>query len=247
MTSGECDAGGYLCADGHELRITARCLTEDFDRPADEAFENLLGIPIVRALVVKRAPTRTGGKTVGPRAGERTLYHLGQGDDHRGATWWDSRHDVVWLCAYREHRSGAPNDAFPYFRELISAGRIMPTRIDYESLGADRSARAVANAVREGQRLLTEARVSLGREVRGVVALQDVGVVVEMVETMTETCVAINVRRITPEELQLVLLGIYPDREFDEWDGGRSFPTRPLDLEAPEMCWSILHDPLPDG
>lgn len=247
MTSGEREDGGYLCPAGHELRVTVRCLTEDLHRSADSTFEDLLAIPIIRALVAKRGRTRTGGKTVGPRAGERTLYHLGQGDDHRGTTWWDARYDVVWLCAYRAHRSGAPADAFPYFRELMSAGRVMPTRVDYDRLGQDRSARSLADAVRAGQLLLDEARAIMGREVRGTIALHDIGVVVELVETITETYVAINMRHISPEALQLVLLGIYPDRNFGDWDGGRPFPPRPLDLEAPEMCWSILHEPLAHG
>lgn len=248
MIAGVCDAGGYLCADGHELRVTARCLTEDLGLPAASHFADLLGLPIVRALVGKRGGARTGGKTVGPVAGDRTLHHLGLGDDHRGSTWWDTRFDVVWLCAYRGHRSGAPGDSFPYFRELISAGLMMPTRPDYERLERDRSARAVIDAVRDGQRLLALARTSLGIEVRGTVALRDVGVVVEVVETLDETYVAIRMRELNdPDELSLILLGIHPDREFGDWQAGRPFPPRSLDLDAAEMCWSILHDPLPDG
>lgn len=246
MTSGKCHAGGYLCSSGHELRVTVRCLTEDLGRRLGNDFADLLEIPIVRALVAKRGRTTMGGKTVGPSAGERTFYHLGQGDDHRGATWFDVRHDVVWLCAYGRHRSGSPDDAFPYFRALIAAGRIMPIRADYEWLRDDRSSRAVTNAVRDGKILLSAARAKLGSEVRGTVALQDVGVVVEVVESVTETYVAIKMRHITPEGLQLVLLGFYPERDFGEWQPGRPFPARPIDVEDAEMCFSILHDSLAD-
>ncbi len=242
MTAGECRAGGFLCTAGHELRLTSRCLLENLARAVDTPFVDLLEIPIVSALVGKRGGATIGSKTVGPAAGDRTLYHLGQGNDHRGATWFDAENGVVWLCAYRHHRSGTQADAFPYFRELIADGRMMPVRSDYEQLAADRTARSAREAIRDAQPILAKARRRPGNEVRGTVSFESVGVVVEVIETMTETYVALSMLRITPKILQLVLLGFYPDRDYDEWQPGRPYPARRLDADRAEMCFSIFHE-----
>jgi hypothetical protein len=85
----------------------------------------------------KRETTPVGAKTVGPAAGDRSLHHLGIGNDHRGVTWWDAAAQVVWLCAYGLHRSGEPDDAFHYFDQLLDSGSIYPTPADYEWLEND--------------------------------------------------------------------------------------------------------------
>ena len=79
----------------------------------------------------------TGTRTVGPAAGELTIYRLGQGHEHRGATWHDAAERVLWLCAYGLHRSGEDDDAFPYFHGLIGAGTLLPTEGDYAALFDD--------------------------------------------------------------------------------------------------------------
>ena len=72
-------------------------------------------------------------KTIGPEAGAETLHHLGSGDRHRGATGGTPKKKVVWLCGYGWHQSGADDDAFQLFKQLIEEGRIKPTPVDIET------------------------------------------------------------------------------------------------------------------
>lgn len=193
------------------------------------------------ALVAKRAASPVGAKTVGPVAGGRTLHHLGVGDDHRGATWFDANERVVWLCAYRFHRSGTRADAFPYFRELMDEGRMMPVRADFARLAEDRDARAGRIAVEQAQPLLADARARPGAETHGSVLAAEVSVVVVVVDTLEETCVAIVVRGLSAEVVRLVLFGFCPQRSFTEWETGE-FPARALNTEDGEMCFRILRE-----
>ena len=64
-------------------------------------------------------------------------YSLHAGDD-RGLTWYHERAGAVWLLASRFHRSGKPDDAYPYFRELDAKGRLLPSREDAEALARSR-------------------------------------------------------------------------------------------------------------
>jgi hypothetical protein len=144
-------------------------MEEDLHVSEDTAFADLLKREIVKALVKDRATDPEGGKTVGPQAGDKTLYRLGYGDDHRGATWFDRKHNVVWLCAYSLHRSGDPNDAFPYFDELIAAQRIRPQEDDYEALFLERDERFADLVYGDAQTLLAEARRNPGEERSGIV------------------------------------------------------------------------------
>src|SRR5689334_21297157 len=136
--AGSLDRGSFICDLGHELRVTCRCLRDDLGIEPPAAFADLVDVEIVKALISKRAEHVGEGKTVGPRAGGATLYRLGRGDDHRGATWADLPNSVVWLCAYGFHRSGTEDDAFKKFRRLMEAGQMYPTVEDYEWLNEDR-------------------------------------------------------------------------------------------------------------
>lgn len=224
-----------------ELRITERCLLEDLEVDSGTPFGDLLSREIVKAFVGDRASTPEGGKTVGPPAGEKTLYRLGYGDDHRGATWYDPVDKVVWLCAYHgRHRSGAVNDAFPYFDELIQQGRIKPTEEDYVRLFQERDERFVDLVRVDAQALLKTARQSPGEELSGVVGGEaTVGVLVEIVETLSETYVAFLVDEVTYERFVLLLEAFYPGSTFFDWEEVRSLPTR--ELRDGEFCYRILH------
>ena len=143
--SGDMQFGGCLLSD-YELRITRRCLVDDLQIADGSSFEEAAGHPIVHALVAKRSDNPVGPKTVGPAAGSNTLYHLGTGHVHRGATWFDPEHKIVWLCAYGKHRSGTPDDAFQLFRQLIDSEAIYPTEEDYMRVTYDRESRFFALA-----------------------------------------------------------------------------------------------------
>jgi hypothetical protein len=136
----ELHLGAFITVD-YELRITERCLIEDLDLAADSSFEHALGRPIVIAFRAKRAADPGDGETVGPQAGDRTLYKLRSGRRHRGATLFDSVERVVWLCAYGLHTSGEPDDAYKLFAALIESKMITPTSSDYRRLGRERACR----------------------------------------------------------------------------------------------------------
>jgi hypothetical protein len=229
-----------LCA-GWELRITERCLVDDLGLAPDASYADALARhKIVDAFSKKRSERTDNGKTVGPAAGDNTLYRLGHGHRHRGATWYDQDGQVVWLCAYGRHESGADDDAFPYFDELMRTGTMMPTTADRDAAAEDRAARLAAALPRTAQQLLEEARANPGTEVRGTVGSTAIGVVVVVVEKLEETHVAI-VGATGRKEIYAILAAFFADAEFGEWSPASNLPARDLDWEAFESGWYILH------
>lgn len=66
--------GAFLCSE-YELRITERCLTEDLGESNEGEFEELCDRhEIVRSFRERRRTDTGSGDTVGPDAGDRTLY-----------------------------------------------------------------------------------------------------------------------------------------------------------------------------
>jgi nucleotide-binding universal stress UspA family protein len=195
---------------------------------------------IVLAFQRKASANTVGSKTVGPYAGDRTLYRLARGDDHRGVTWFDSASGVVWLCGSRFHRSGEPDDAFPYFEHLLREHLVWPQPEDYEWLETDRADRLAEQLPEAAQELLAEARRQPNVEHRRVIGTGEVGVLLEIVETLEETYVATSVRVMAdPIGLVVLLAAFYPDRVLPDWRFQPRLPTRPL--EPGELCMSILH------
>jgi hypothetical protein len=196
--------------------------------------------PIVQALENQRSANPRGGKTVGPGAGERTIYRLGYGDDHRGASWFDEANHVVWLCAYRLHRSGEPDDAFPYFHELIRSGGIWPNEEDYEALFLDRDRRFVETLSQDAQTLLARARLNPGVEQTGVIGGEETtGVLVEVIETLEDTYVVFSLAEKDYTRIVLILEAFYPSNTFNDWEPVSTLPTRTLRQD--EACYRILH------
>jgi hypothetical protein len=195
----------------------------------------------VAAFANQRANEPTGTKVIGPQAGGRTLYRLGLTNDHRGATWYDDRVKVVWLCAYRLHRSGSADDAFPYFRQLMESRRMLPTSDDYEALAIDRGRRFVDTLQVDAQELLARARSTPGFEQQGVLGgAEPAAVVVEVVDTLHETYVALSLTGgMTQERLIAILRAFYPECRFSDWDLTDRLPTRPV-RSSEEICYRIL-------
>jgi hypothetical protein len=233
--------GGSCLCESYELRITERCLEEDLDLIPPVSFAEARQHPMVRAFEHQRSATPIGTRTVGPAVGQRTLYRLGHGHDHRGATWHDEQERVVWLCAYRLHRSGEPDDAFPYFHELIEAGRIMPTAFDYTSLFEDRGRRFAETVRQDAQALLVLARSNPGTEQVGLLGGEEAaGVLVDIVETLEETYVAFSVVRMDPTRPLIILRAFYPDVAFAEWEAVDRLPTRALRVNDGEIAYRVL-------
>ena len=240
---GRPDRGSFLGAADYELRVTARCCTEDLHEAEATTFADLVGQPIVAAFRNKHHADPTTTRTVGPAAGARTLGRLGTGDDYRGAIWFDREHDVLWLCAaHGRHRSGQTDDAFPYFDDLIGADRIYPTPGDYEALEQDRAARLVDAIPDDAQALLERARTTLGVELSGQVGPVRVRLVVVRVEEVAdELFVAVSMRHGDDLWLAAVLVGFRPDTDdFDVWRNEMALPTGALDRQEPELGFSTV-------
>jgi hypothetical protein len=172
----------------------------------------MLQHPIVGALCRERHTVPHGTTTVGPAAGDKTLWVLRHGNGHRGATWFDPEEQVVWLCAYGPHRSGTPSDAFQHFAALLGAGTMRPTAADLQALAEDHAERYVVVVEDEARELLAAARAALGIEQRRVIGLtQPVGLVVHVVETLEETFVAVYADARHLPQFQLLLAALYPD------------------------------------
>lgn len=228
----------FLCP-RWELRITERCLREDLDQAAETSFEEAAGHPIVGAFAKKRLTSTGEGKTVGPAADADTLHHLGSGDRHRGATWWDDEHKVVWLCAYGYHESGAPDDAFQLFDRLIDGARIKPTQADFDALLDDRADRLANLLPESAAKLLEEARATPGEERQMRVGGLRLSIVVKVYETLEEVYVAVLGG--TAREDKALRISLFTEAYFGEWSLVDRLPTRDLDDAEYEVCHHILH------
>jgi hypothetical protein len=235
--------GGSYFLPGWELRITSRCLDEDFGLDsATTPIGDLLSQPIVKALIKDRATDPDGGKSVGPEAGRLTIRRLAYGNDHRGATWWDRDEKVVWLCAYHgKHRSGQADDPFKgLFPDLIASARLRPVKADYERLFEERDERFVDLVPEHAQELLAQARDEPGVEKRGIVGGEaTVGCLVEVVDTLEDTYVAFFLDEV-PYERWVPLLNAFHPARFDEWEQVEAMPHRPLDTPLGEVCYRYL-------
>jgi hypothetical protein len=225
--------GSYL-AETYELRITGRCLEEDLGVRVGTPFEDLLNEDIVRGFVGKRGSSRGQGEEFTGHGTGRTLYKLGF-RDQRGTTWYDEDEEVVWLLACRRHRSGAPDDAYPYMEQLGTTGRLLPTAGDYEALFDDRDDRAAEVVVEEAADLLTQARDEPGVEKTGVLGHRaPVSVVVELTDGIEEVCIAFSVAAVPAAWVMLIPVWFLPRSHFDQWMETAAFPTRAL--EEGEIC-----------
>lgn len=198
---------------------------------------------VVRALEKQRCADPLGTKSVGPEAGKYTIYRLAYGDLHRGATWFHKAENVVWLCAYGLHKSGDPDDAFPYFHELIGEKRMLPTTDDYEGLFTDRGNRFAATVGGDARQLLAEACSDPGVEHQGLVGgEQTAGVLAVIVDTLKETYVCLSLARIDTTKILVILAAFFPDNEFSDWELVDKLPTRMVRTADGEICYRIFHE-----
>jgi hypothetical protein len=233
----------FVCAAGHELRVTARCLTNDLSDSALAPFEELVNRHgIVKAFKRERNEATVGTDYLGTSSRtDRLLTVLRHQHHWRAVTWFDEETSVVWLCACRRHRSGETDDAFPHFEALRDADIIWPSEADYEALAADRGEQFAVLAVTEGPALLDRARNEPNKEHRIEIGLERVGIVVVIVETLEETYIAVSGLNLT-FPLLLLLMGALFDRPFDDWRPESRLPNRDLDYAAAELCFSIISE-----
>jgi hypothetical protein len=219
--------GSYLCA-GYELRVTRRCCEEDLDCPSLDPFAHRASHEIIRALVNRRQDKPDDTRTVSPLRTGKQVYRLAYGDRHRGATWHDTAHEVVWLLAYAQHAFEGAGDAFPYFKELDTQDRLLPMTADYEDLFQARAVRLARAVPHECEEVLSRARAEPEVEAVGVIGDHiDLSCCVETSGSLEEVTVAIRHRGLTPESLAIVLASFFPDAapadlEFSSAIAGRA-------------------------
>ena len=118
---------------GAGLRITRRCMLEDLQLEPEECSLPLDQLaerhPLVRAFAERRGKRVEGQEAIQGLTSRIVAFSLHGGRD-RGLTWHHEKADIVWLLAARLHRSGDREDAYPHFRQLDAAGRLLPTRED---------------------------------------------------------------------------------------------------------------------
>ncbi len=102
------------------------------------------------------APTSPTGQKRVLAIAHPLVYRL-RVSSERGATWLDEG-GIVWLCAVRRREEGSDEDAFAWFVELHTAGRLLPN--DEDRLRDD------AEAVLRLFRRLREALFQLVEEAR---------------------------------------------------------------------------------
>jgi len=152
----------------------------DLGRPAADAAGPIEDVEdqVCRKFVSSRSQRAEGDEKVQPLETLSDVYSLHSGQ-YRGATWHDRKTGIIWLLAARLHRSGEPNDAYPYFKSLDSYDDLRPKQIDYELAFRLRD-RSFVEAVQDGMaELLQRAEIESPAEVRGQLGPVSVGLAIE--------------------------------------------------------------------
>jgi len=157
-----------------------RCLDEDLDgttasdaeRPV-EALEHAL----VRKFVAMRSQDPTGTEKIQPLKNAEEVYSLHSGR-WRGATWHDRENNAVWLLAGRLHRSGAPDDAYPYIKSIDADERLLPREGDYELLFLAQAWFFADDVMNRVPLIMDEARRRSPSEVKAVLGTVPISVAV---------------------------------------------------------------------
>lgn len=219
-----------------ELRITRRCLGDDLGAGEDAAFEDVAGHEIVKTFVKDRLKRFEDTRQVAPLSSGREVWVLARGNDHRAGTWYDEVHRVVWLLAYGRHRSGEPEDFFPFCKELDARDELLPDKLDYRRLFADRDLRFAAAVRIEAPLILKRAREE-GTEQRCVLGGEyGAAVAVEVSDDLEATTIAFKVATVPFDYLPLILAAFHPD---SDWDDASAMPSR--HLADDEIAFSHIH------
>lgn len=140
--------------------------------------------------------------------------------------------------AYRHHRSGQPDDFFPYCRRLAADDELSPTADDYERLMRERDRRFVETLPVEAAFALQEARdhdgehrVSLGGKFGVLVAIETIPEI-----GLEQITLAFRVPTVPWSPLSLVLAAFEPS----QWDDAARLPSR--DLEKDEIAFTTVRE-----
>lgn len=118
-------------SDPHRPRPTIRCLTQDLGIGLP-GLDVDLGEDILDALIeeLRRvAPESPKGQKRVLSIDDPPVYRI-RVSTHRGATWVDEDHRIVWLCAARRREDGSAKDAYAWFADLHAKGELLPNDDD---------------------------------------------------------------------------------------------------------------------
>jgi hypothetical protein len=236
LKEGEFFAGQALLAGDRQLRITRRCIEEDLGSDRKASLEDLAGHPIIKAFIRERRIKVIGTRRVEPLAGGQEVWVLAQGHRHRGGTWHDEEHGVVWLVAYGWHESGSNSDFFPYCKHLDQRGDLMPTAEDYAVLLQEEALHLARQLMVEPPLLLKRARES-GREERMTIGGKfGTAIAVEVADDLEAVSVAFDTRTVQVyEHVPAILAAFVPDTD---WEDADRMPSRAL--EEHEIAFTHL-------
>jgi hypothetical protein len=237
------------------LRVTRRCLVEDLDSSPEEVGAPLSEIAarndIVQAFADRRSNHPEGQEIVTGLRTNKVIFTLHVGD-HRGATWFQKSAidkdgvpitpPVVWLLAARFHRSGKPEDAYPYFRELDAKGRLLPTADDVKALLALTHRSLAESLVEEVPYLIEEAKRSPGRIQSAVLGDRvPVRLVYEPSDTpMLTVAISQRVRpgdmTMPPDWLLLIAAAFLPETRIERLSFAPDLAGSPLGPDEVAFC-----------
>lgn len=202
---------------------------------------------VCKAFIAKRSQSPVGTEKVQPLNSNVQVYTLHAGR-WRGVTWHDQEEDIVWLLGCRFHRSGEREDAYPFFKDLDAAERLLPTEEDY-LIHFDLQARELPVRLQEvAQEILERARRRRGEELREVIGgTFPVSVVVERENELEQVWVAVSQRLLggeiqpPPEWLRFIVAAFFPDAPFDALQSpSEGFPARAVGPD--EVVFSVVSD-----
>lgn len=238
---GRAVGGAYICKDW-ELRVTARCLDEDLNADGAASFESIQGLEIVKAFVKDRATQPSASKQISPLSSGQEMWRLGYGHDHRGATFYDEDEAVIWLAAYGRHRSGDPDDFFPYCKRLDAEGRLLPVQADIARMYRDRDRRFIEAVTIEAPVALKAAREADGEYRCTIGGELGAGLAIEVIDELEATSITVafkpaaggHLTRVTMEQGEVLLQAL----ACGTWTIIARMPSR--DLEDDEVAFTIM-------
>jgi hypothetical protein len=146
-------------------RPTIRCLTRDLGIPLpglDVDLGKELDEPLMDELRRIAPDAPTGQKRV--LSIDHPLVYRIRVSAHRGATWVDEDHGIVWLCAARRREDGSAHDAFAWFADLHAMGQLLPTADDRRRDRAEAAIRVQRGLTAELLHLFDQARADKGAD-----------------------------------------------------------------------------------
>jgi hypothetical protein len=123
---------------------------------------------VIADFVKRRGTHPIGGELIKSLLPKLFAYSLHSGR-YRAATWHQEAAGIVWLLAAHWHEQGSIDDSYPYFEQLLRAGRLLPDRSDIENVLAQRLPTFAQALLQDVPRLRRLAFTHVGHIQEGVI------------------------------------------------------------------------------